>query len=102
MQKPGWMPSFWVTGLPEVPAIWISRSGLRLRLQPGIRIGTRTRLAGRRHRGGTRRRGFQHRLAVRPLALEQVDDFIAAQGFEFQQTLGERFKVGALLGENSR
>src|SRR5665213_1621576 len=75
---------------------------LRLRLQPGIRIGPRARLAGRRHRRGARRGRLQHRLAVGLLALQQILDFVAAQGFEFQQALGQRFQVGALFGENAR
>jgi hypothetical protein len=83
MRKPGLMPSFCTTGLPEVPGM--DRSGflrLRLRLEP--RIGAWARLAGRRHRGGARRGGLQHRLAVRLLAVEQILDLLAAQGFVFQ------------------
>src|ERR1700722_6233914 len=45
-----------------------SRLRLRLRLQPGIRIRTRARLAGRRHRRGARRGRLEYRLAVGLLA----------------------------------
>src|ERR1035437_8738518 len=75
-------------------------SSLRLRLQPGIRIGTRARLARRRHRRGARSCRLQHRLAVRLLALEQILDLVAAQGFEFKQTLGQRLEIGTLLGQD--
>src|SRR5580704_6279771 len=102
MQKPGWMPSFWTRGLPEWPAIGARRLRLRLRLQAGIRIGARPRLAGRRHRRGARGRGLQHRLAVRLLALQQVLNLVAGQRLEFKQALGQRFQVGALLGEDPR
>src|SRR5690348_14177676 len=103
MRKPGLMPSFCVTDLPEYPATCSLR--LRLRLQAGIRIGTRPRLArgtGRRHGGGARRGRLQHRLAVRFLALEEIDDLVAAQRLEFEQALGQRLEVAALLGENPR
>src|SRR5213080_4390169 len=71
-------------------------SRLRLRLQAGIRIGTRARLASGRHRGSARRARLQHRLAVGLLALQQVDDLIAAQRLEFEQALGQRLEVVAL------
>src|SRR5690242_13131106 len=71
-------------------------SRLRLRLQP--RIGTRSRLARWRYRGGAWRRGLQHRFAVRLLAVEQILDLLAGQGLVLQQTLGECLEIGALLG----
>lgn len=78
-----------------------ARLRLRLRLQAGIRIGPRARLAGRGHGGGARRGGLEHGLAVRLLALEQIDDLVAAQRLELEQALGKRFEVGALLGEDA-
>src|SRR5439155_26554264 len=75
---------------------------LRLRLQPGTRIGPRARLAGRGHGGGPRRGRLEHGFAVRLLALEKVDDLVAGKRLELEQALGERFKIGALLGENAR
>src|SRR6478752_8634393 len=75
---------------------------LRLRLQAGIRIGSRARLAGRRHGGGARRGRLEYGFAVRLLALEQVDDLVAGERLEFEQALGESFEIGALLGENTR
>jgi hypothetical protein len=73
-----------------------SASGLRLRLQPGIRVGPRARLAGRRHRRGAWRGRLQHRLAVRLLALEQVLDLVAAQRFEFEVLIGPLRNVYAV------
>src|SRR6266581_9759562 len=74
---------------------------LRLRLQSGIRIGTWTRLAGRRHRGRARRGRFEDRLAVWLLAVEQILDFITRQRFELQQGLCKSFEIILLLGQNS-
>ena len=69
--------------------------GLRIERRVGTR---RAALAGGRHRGGARRRRLDHRLAHRPLAGEQVLDLVARQRLEFEQALGERLEVGALLG----
>src|SRR6266404_1519538 len=77
-----------------------SPSRLRLRLQPGVRIGARARLAGGRHRRGARSGRLQHRLAVRLLALEQILNLVAGQGFEFKQALCQGFKIGTLLGQD--
>jgi hypothetical protein len=70
-------------------------------LQSRIRIGARARLAGRRHGRGARAGRLQHRLAVRLLAVEQVDDLIAGQPLELQQALGQGFEVGALFGQDA-
>src|ERR1700729_2249013 len=98
MQKPGLMPSFCESGLPEYPAK--VRLRLRLRLQAGIRIGTRPRLAGstRRWHGGRARRGrLQDRLRVRLLALQEIGDLVAAQRLKLEQAFGQRLEIGALL-----
>src|SRR6185295_6228041 len=87
--------------LHELKGPGTQRSRLRLRLQPRIRIGTRARLAGRRHRGGARAGRFQHRLAVRLLAFEQVLNFVAGQRLEFQQAFCQSLEVGALLGQDT-
>src|SRR6185437_2522065 len=84
---------------PRFSTSYIVRSSLRLRLQPGIRVGTRTRLAGRRYCRGARRGWLQHRLAVGLLALQQVDDLVAGQGLEFEQTLRQGFEIGPLFGQ---
>src|SRR4051794_31188672 len=78
------------------------RSGLRLRLEAGIRVGPGPRLAGRGHGGGARRGRLQHGFAVRLFALEEIDDLVARQRLELQEALGQRFEVGALLGQNAR
>src|SRR5271167_3894750 len=100
MQKPGLTPSFCATDLSETTATVAGDLRLRLWLQSGIRIGPRTRLAGGRHGGSTRGRRFEHRLAVRLLALQEIDDLIAAERFVFQKALGESFQIGALLGQD--
>ena len=71
---------------------------LRLRLQAGVRIGSRARLAGGRYCGGARRSRLQHRLAVGFLAVEQVLNLVAAQRLELEQALCKGFEVLALLG----
>src|SRR6476659_6594469 len=75
---------------------------LRLRLQAGVRIGTRARLAGRWHGGSPRRARLQHRLAVGLLAVEQVLNLVAGKRLELEQALCQGFEVLALLGEDSR
>src|SRR5580692_6380948 len=92
------MPSFCTTDLPK--ATVASGLCLRLRLQSGIRVWTRTRLASRRHGGSARGRRFEHRLAVRLLALQEIHDLIAGERFVFQKALGERLQVVALLGQD--
>src|ERR1700733_7184800 len=94
------MPSFCATDLPEALATVASELCLRLWLQSGIRIGTRTRLAGGRHGGSAWGRRLEHRLAVRLLALQEIHDLIAGERFVFQKPLGESFQIGALLGQN--
>src|SRR5215813_5786080 len=75
-------------------------SGLRLRLEAaGFR--PRPRLAGRRHRRAARRGGLDHGFARRPLAGEQIFDLVAGQRLEFEQPLGQRFEISALLLENA-
>src|SRR5271155_3830121 len=100
MQKPGLMPSFCPTDLSETTTTVASDLRLRLRLQSGIRIGARTRLAGGRHRGSTRSCRLEHRLAVRLLALPEIHDLVSGERFIFQKTLGESFQIGALLRQN--
>src|SRR5579872_5625259 len=78
-----------------------ARLPLRLRLQ---RAGFRPRPvapgAGAGHGRRTRRRRLDDGFAGRPLAHQQILDFVAGQRFEFKQPFGERFQIGALLGEN--
>src|SRR5581483_1735144 len=80
-----------------------SAGALALRLRgdfAGRPFRARARLAGRRHGGGTRRGRLDHRLAHRAFALEQVLDLVASQRLEFEQALGERFEVGALVRQD--
>src|ERR1700733_1383686 len=94
------MPSFCATDLPEALATVASELRLRLWLQSGIRIGTRTRLASGRHCGSARGCRLEHRLAVRLLALQEIHDLIAGERFVFPKALGERLQVVALLGQD--
>src|SRR5580692_5847193 len=76
-------------------------STLRLRLQrAGLGARPVAAGAGGRHGGVARRRRLDHRFADRPLAHEQILDLIAGQRLEFEQPLGERLEVGALVGED--
>src|SRR5262245_4831823 len=76
-------------------------SGLRLRGDlAGWRLGTRARLAGRRHRRGAWRGRLDHRLAHGPLACKQIGDLVAGKRLELEQSLREHLEVGTLLGEN--
>ena len=86
------------------PIAWQSRirSGLRLRLEPGIRPFGRGP-ARRRHGRGTRGAACSSpRSRDRRLAGEQVLDLVAGQRLVFEQRLGQRFRaVAMLLGEDA-
>src|SRR5262245_7075030 len=75
-------------------------SSLRLRLE-AARFGARARLAGRRYGRTARGRRLDHGFARWPLAGEQILDLVAGQRLEFEQPLGQRFEIGALLLENA-
>src|ERR1700723_2411217 len=94
------MPSFCATDLLKASATIASGLRLRLRLQSGIRIGPRTRLAGGRHRGSARGCRLEDRLAVRLLALQEIDDLLTGERFIFQKALGERFQIGTLFRQD--
>src|SRR5580692_7585508 len=82
-------------------AIAACGSTLRLRLQRP-RLGARAVAAGAggRHRGVARRGRLDHRFAARPLAQEQILDLVAGERLEFEQSLGQRLQIAALLGED--
>src|SRR5262245_65598872 len=68
----------------------------------GRRLGTRPRLACRRHRRGAWRGGLDDGLAHRALARKQISDFVTGQRLELEQALRQDFEIGALLGEDLR
>src|SRR5580658_3984679 len=87
--------------LPVRRAIAASGSTLRLRLQwAGLGARPVAAGAGGRHRGVARRRRLDHRFAARPLAQKQILDLVAAERLEFEQPLGERLQITALVGED--
>src|SRR5262249_31724925 len=90
-------------GRTRVPGMFYSLkcSGLRLRGDlAGWRLWAWARLAGRRHRRGAWRARLDHRLAHGPLACKQINNLVAGQRLELEQSFREHFQVGPFLGEN--